>query len=168
MVSHRARAGGFSYWFILLALCLTSLAGLKLSEAWQTEARREQELQLLFIGEQYRRAIASYYANTPGLSKAYPREMSALLNDDRTPVARHHIRRLYGDPVSQDKAFLVIRGTQGEILGVQSTSQKEPLKKAGFSIAQDGFKGAEHYSDWKFIFTPPGSSFTTPATPPVH
>lgn len=155
------RQYGFSYWFVLLGLCLTSLTALKVEQAWQQQANREKEQDLLFIGEQYRHAVASYYFSTQGTVRQHPRSLNELIADPRFPEPKRHLRKLYGDPVNNGKPFEIIKGSQGEIVGVFSMSHEQPLKLSGFSALQSGFEKAKGYRDWKFIFLPPGSD--TPA-----
>ena len=94
-----ARAAGFTYLAVLL---LVALIGLGLSSAatlFATAQQRERELELLFIGNQYRQAIGSYYESTPGGAKQFPPTLEALLKDERHPVTVRHLRKLYADHV---------------------------------------------------------------------
>ena len=56
--------------------------------------QREKEAELLFRGEQYREAIASYYKK----EQRYPQSLEELLEDKRYPMPVRHLRRLYRDP----------------------------------------------------------------------
>ena len=42
----------------------------------------------------------------------------------------------------------------GRIIGVRSKSEKEPLKKAGFTDEYKSFEGKTKYSEWEFISKP--------------
>jgi len=56
----RRRARGFTYLAVLFIVAIL-LGGLALvGEMWETSARREKEAELLFIGNQYRRAVGFY------------------------------------------------------------------------------------------------------------
>src|SRR5882762_9298819 len=58
MVSHRSR--GFTYLTVLFIVAIL-MGGLALvGEVWDTWAKREKEADLLFVGNQYRRAIQLY------------------------------------------------------------------------------------------------------------
>jgi len=105
---------------------------------------------LLFIGEQYRRAIGSYYDKSPGNEKQYPEKLDELIEDKRFPTPLRHLRRLYRDPMSTDGEWELIR-LQGRIIGVASRSQQNPVKLAGFGVDQQDFEGATRYADWRFI-----------------
>jgi hypothetical protein len=146
----------------VIAILLGGLA--IVGETWETSARREKEAELLFIGNQYRRAIGLHYASTPGVVKRYPRELQDLIQDPRQPNTQRHIRKLYPDPMT-GKAWVVIKGADGGIQGVQSGSDEAPLKIAGFRVRDASFEGAQKYSDWKFIHTPPAAPAQPAAKP---
>jgi hypothetical protein len=59
----------------------------------------EKELELLFIGEQFCKAIGSFYENTTGGVKQYPSHFK-VLEDKRFPQARHYFRKIYRDPIT--------------------------------------------------------------------
>jgi type II secretory pathway pseudopilin PulG len=144
---------GFTYLTVMFIIAIL-LGGLAIvGETWETSARREKEAELLFIGNQYRRAIGLYYASTPGPVKRYPREIQDLIKDPRQPNTQRHIRKLYPDPLT-GKEWIVIKGADGGIQGVQSPSEDAPLKIAGFRVRDASFEGAQKYSEWKFIHTP--------------
>ena len=54
-----ARAGGFTYLAVLLLMALMSLGLSSVASLLSTAQQRERELELLFIGNQYRQAIGS-------------------------------------------------------------------------------------------------------------
>jgi len=116
--------------------------------------RREREAELLFRGQLYRNAIKSYFDAGTG-TKSYPRSLTDLLVDPRYPK-RHHIRELYGDPMSRDeqRAWILIRAPDGGIAGVASSSQEEPMRKENFPRGMEYFSTAKSYSDWKFSYEP--------------
>jgi len=148
------RQAGFTYLTVMFIVAIL-LGGLAIvGETWETSARREKEAELLFIGNQYRRAIALYYLATPGPNKMYPRQIEDLLKDPRQPGTMRHLRKLFPDPLT-GKPFVVIKGADGGVQGVASTSEEAPLKVAGFRVRDATFEGAQKYSEWKFIATPP-------------
>ena len=111
---------------------------------------REKEQQLLFVGAQFRRAIASYY-NTipPGGARAYPQSLEALLNDHRFPKPIQHLRRLYVDPMTGQADWQLIR-EEGGVVGVKSQSTQRTIKKKGFPKGYEYLEDKETYSDWTF------------------
>src|SRR4029077_7805147 len=72
----------------------------------------------------------------------------------RQPGTMRHLRKLFPDPMT-GKEFVVIKGADGGVQGVASSSDIPPLKVAGFRVRDAIFEGAQKYSEWKFIHTPP-------------
>ena len=154
-VPPRSQAG-FTYLTVMFVIAIL-LGGLAIvGETWETSARREKEAELLFIGNQYRRAIGLYYTSTPGVVKRYPRTLEDLIKDPRQPNTQRHIRKLFPDPLT-GKEWMVIKGADGGVQGVYSPSEQAPLKIAGFRVRDASLEGAQKYSDWKFIHTPPAA-----------
>ncbi|MEI6299810.1 MAG: type II secretion system protein [Betaproteobacteria bacterium] len=132
---------------------MVALIGLVLASAaqvWSTGVRRDGEAQLLFVGDEFRKAISSYYLRTPGANKQYPKSMQELLLDSRFPDTVRHLRRMYVDPFSGKAEWGVVRQTDGGITGVHSLSQGVPLKRAGFERKDESFAGADRYAKWVF------------------
>lgn len=149
----RRRARGFTYLAVLFIVAIL-MGGLALvGEVWETSARREKEAELLFIGNQYRRAIGLYHDSTPGGVKRYPRTLEDLVKDPRQPATQRHLRRLYPDPITGKNEWGFVKAPDGGILGVHSLSEEKPLKIAGFRVRDAGLEGAAKYADWKFIHT---------------
>ena len=140
---------GFTYLGLLLFIAISGIGLAGVGQLWKTEAQRDREKELLFVGEQYAKAIASYYESSPGGAKSYPAKLQDLLLDDRFPVVKRHLRKLYRDPMTGTDEWGTIR-QQGRIVGVYSQSATPPIKRYGFSGDWQGFDAAERYSDWKF------------------
>ena len=150
---------------LLLMLVLVGVGALAAAEIWSTTLKREREVELLWVGEQYRHAIESYWKATPGRRKVLPSTISQLLLDDRFPNPVMHLRTAYADPMAPDADFELIR-VNNSLVGVRSTSKEKPMKQANFPPRYRQFAGAEDYSEWKFIFAPPGMVVTgTPSVP---
>jgi type II secretory pathway pseudopilin PulG len=148
----------------LIAVLLVSLAAAAAVTRARFEAQRERELQLLWVGNQYRQALHSYYAALPPNGKAqYPLRLDDLLADARFPNAVHHLRRLYPDPFT-GKADWAIDMEGGRILGVYSTSALAPVRHADLGPGNGGFGGAHTYADWHFRATDAVAS-ASPARP---
>jgi len=143
---------------LLLMLVLAGLGSLVAAEVWATTMQREREAQLLFVGDEYRRAITSYYQMTPTRVKVFPRSLNDLIEDDRFPTRVQHLRRLYPDPITGGDWELVKLG-EG-IAGVHSRSEAETLKKAGFPKQYREFELAKTYDQWRFV------AKLSPAAPP--
>jgi len=142
---------------LLLMLLVLGLLAERGAEVWATTVRREAEMQLLFVGEQYRQAIRRYYfAAPPGQARVLPASLEELLDDRRSLVPAQHLRRLYPDPVSPDGEWgLVMQGNR--ISGVHSLSEDKPIKQSGFAPALSVFEGRATYREWMFVFTPPAT-----------
>ena len=151
MVSRRQH--GFTYLTVLFVVALL-MTGLALAgEAWETAAKREKEAELLFVGNQYRNAIARYYESTPGAMKRYPSTLAELLEDPRQPAIRRYLRKLYPDPFGGGQWGLV-KAPDGGIAGVYSMSSAKPLKSGNFRAREAAFSEAQRYADWKFVYSP--------------
>ncbi|WP_082012236.1 hypothetical protein [Burkholderia sp. A9] len=136
---------------LLIALMLMSIALAGALDVWSLQRRREQERQLLFVGDQYRRSIVGYYR----LARAYPQTVDDLLDDTRFAKPMHHLRRAYPDPVSgkNDWSFL---WRADRFYGVSSSSDGATIKRAGFPQRYLDFEGVETYRQWKFLYLAPG------------
>jgi len=115
---------------------------------WQTIVQREREVELLFVGEQFSRAIESYYRQSPG-GPQLPRSLDDLLLDERFPMVRRHLRRIYRDPMTGSTEWGLVR-LGDRIAGIHSLSKDQPIKSAG--LDRPGFAEAKSYEDWKFVF----------------
>jgi len=156
------RARGLVLLALLIMLVLVGVGTLGAAEYWATALKRERETELLFIGDQYRRAIAEYWKMTPG-RRAFPPTLESLLTDNRFPNPVHHLRRTYRDPMTESGEFELLK-VANSITGVHSTSQDAPIKHAQFPKPYSQFEQAENYSQWQFVFSPPGTSASAPGT----
>lgn len=174
---HRGRRHpcGFTY---LTALFLVMLVGLALSGAsqiWSVSDQRARERELLWVGTQYARAINAYYQQSPGL-RQYPQKLEDLLEDKRFPTPRHHLRRLYADPVTRSTDWGLILTADGRIAGVHSRSEDMPWKQAEFPVRWEAFRDSQRYAEWRFVGdagllgsgTAPTSATGTPAPLPTR
>ena len=148
---------------LLLILLLGGLSTLLAAEVWATTMQREREAQLLFVGDQYRRAITSYYLMTPTAVKVYPRSLNDLIEDDRFPRRVQHLRRLYRDPITDGDWGLVKLG-EG-IVGVHSLSEAPTLKKASFPSQYKEFEVTKKYDQWQFVARPSPALPALPGRP---
>jgi type II secretory pathway pseudopilin PulG len=147
----RRRQAGFTYVTVLLVVAILGLGLSATGQLSRTVALREREAELLYVGDQYRRAIARYYANGPS---QYPRQLEDLLKDPRKPGIERYLRRLYDDPVTGSAKWGIVKAPDGGIMGVYSQSDGKPFKVSGFSFANQNFANATSYTEWKFIYAP--------------
>ena len=157
----RRRSRGFTYLAALYAVALLAGGLAVAGELWHTAAMREKEAELLFVGHQYRQAIARYYLSGP--QRQFPRTLEDLLRDPRRPGAERYLRRLYADPLTGSMEWGLVKAPDGGIQGVYSLSQAKPFKLSGFKARDQALEGAASYTDWKFLFAPAGQQ---PAAPP--
>jgi len=161
---------GFSYAIVLIAVIVLAITAEVAVQTTAQVMKREREAELLFRGNQYRRAIKSYYEAGAGI-KLYPPSLEDLLVDPRFQ-GRHHIRQLYPDPMDRQGqgTWALIRSSDGGIKGVASKSEGEPLKQANFPPGMERFAGAGSYTAWRFEHVPaltrPQASQPTPAVAP--
>lgn len=140
---------------LLLMLMLSGIGLMAAVEVWSTTRQREQERELLFVGDQYQQAIRHYYfAAPPGQPRMLPARLEDLLGDDRYPVPVRHLRRLYPDPITGRNEWGVVRVNE-RIAGVHSLSEATPRKQAGFVPTQAALEAKPSYQDWIFQFLPP-------------
>ena len=143
---------GFTYLSLLLAITLMGIALSMTGGVFSTAAKREMEEELLFRGNEIRRAIGGYYESSPG-AKAFPRDLPSLLKDQRYPAPKRHLRKMYTDPFTGKSDWEAIKAPDGGIMGVRSRSGKEPYKKKNFPKELLGFEDKSKYSEWEFIYT---------------
>ena len=148
MVKHQQ---GFTYLTVLFMVALLSIGLALIGEMWHTSTKRAKEAELLFIGNQYRKAIERYYLSGP--QRQYPRSLEHLIKDPRMPNTQRYLRKLYPDPMT-GREFALVKAPDGGILGVQSVSEEGPFKTANFKLRDRSFDGAQRYSEWKFLFQP--------------
>ena len=146
-------ASGFTFIGLLIIVALSGIALSAAGIVWHQHTQREHEKELLYVGEAYKRAIGSYYENTPSGIKEYPSSLDELVLDKRFPIIKRHIRKLYENPITPNKPWVLIL-QQGKIIGLYSDSLKHPIKKSGFNLANQAFSEASTYRDWQFTYTP--------------
>lgn len=152
MVGHRRRGHrGFTYIGMLIVVAILGVGLGATGVLFHQQAQREKERQLLFAGDQIRRAIGLYYERSPGGGKQFPRRLEDLLQDPRQPALQRYLRRLYQDPMTGSQDWVPIPAPDGGILGVHSASTARPLKVAGFAPADEGFRDKGSYAEWKFV-----------------
>ena len=157
------RQGGFTYLGLLILLVLMGVVLAQAGTLWSQTRQREREADLLFYGDQFRRAIAAYYqAQNPN---TYPRTLDDLLEDPRVPFARRFLRQIYPDPLTGKRDWVLIRAPDRSIMGVYSPAPGVPIKRGGFAAADAAFADAKSYAAWRFEFA--GGAPAPPAPVPA-
>ena len=143
------RAEGFTYLALLFWVALIGVGLAALGEFWSTASRREKEAELLFVGEQFRRAIVAYQAVNKGRGDGLPQSLEALLGDAKDVPLRRYLRKVFVDPMTGTNQWGLLRSPTGGIQGVYSLSEERPFRETGFP-PESGLTGGSRYSDWKF------------------
>lgn len=154
MRTGRARPGvqqGFTYLAMLVAVGVTGVWLAATAQYWHLQVQREREQELILVGHDLRQALMQYAASTQGNGRRLPQRLEDLLLDDRFAQKRRHLRRIPVDPITGSTDWGLVRSGDGGILGVHSLSEAEPLKKAGFDLADLAFTGRSAYNQWVFM-----------------
>jgi type II secretory pathway pseudopilin PulG len=147
----RSRAGGFTYVGLLALIVVMGLLLAAAGDVVSTTERRDREEQLLWVGHEYRAAIARYWIR----NRRYPQALEELLGTGTDqPLPVRYIRRLYPDPMTNGAAWALVPAPSGGIMGVASSSTRAPLKIANFDPMDPSFEKATSYADWQFSYVP--------------
>ncbi|HEX8988374.1 MAG TPA: type II secretion system protein [Rhodocyclaceae bacterium] len=147
------RSGGFALLAVLIVVAVMGAGLAAAATFWHQAQRRAMEEELLFVGLQYRHAIARYYNASP--AHAYPPSIAALLRDDRMPGMARYLRRPYLDPMTNSDTWGVVLAPGGGIMGVFSLAKGRPIKQANFPAELDWPGQRPSYADWQFMYVPP-------------
>lgn len=148
------RSRGFAFLGLLVAITLVGFSLADAGNAWSNIQRREREQELLKVGDKIRIAIGHYYNQSPGMVKQYPPNLEALLKDDRFPMPKRYLRKLYADPLTGRTVWGVLEAPSGGIMGIYSLSPGQPFKKKGFPERFKSFENRKHYMQWIFAYVP--------------
>jgi type II secretory pathway pseudopilin PulG len=152
MSTHPRRQGGFTFLWLLFLIAGLGVGMAALGTLWHTAAQREREQQLLFVGDQYRRAIESFQKIPlpAGQQARLPKTFDELLLDPRFNHTVRHLRRAYLDPMTGKVEWGMVKDAQGGIIGVHSLSDAIARKTANFPVRYDAFANRERVRDWVF------------------
>ncbi|MGC2167019.1 MAG: type II secretion system protein [Gallionella sp.] len=152
----KAGQSGFTFIGLMVIVSILGIGLLAVGEVWHTAKQREKEQALLFVGDQFRRAIKSYFAHTPVAARGqpYPMSLEDLLKDPRSPATQRYLRKIYTDPITGQTDWGLLRNQNGAIVGVFSRSEDTPLKQSNFRLENVDFEGKTKYSEWIFMFVP--------------
>ena len=154
-MSAGSREQGFTLAGAMLLVAVLGAGMAAYGELASHAAQREKERELLFIGNQFRQAIGSYYERTPGAVKQFPQKLEDLLQDKRHPMPQRHLRRVYVDPMTGSREWGILKAPGGGIMGVHSLSGTAPIKSGNFTVRDAALEGAASYSGWQFAYVPP-------------
>ena len=155
---------------LLMVLVSVTLLGLMAGIAgssWKTIVQQAKEADLLWKGNQIRRAIGSYYKTSfsqGSAAKVFPSELKHLIQDPRSLEVMRHLRRVYVDPMTGGD-WETIKDPSGKIIGVRSKSNKVPFKQNNFLEENKGFARQQSYHGWLFIYQPEKESTAESSLP---
>lgn len=161
----RGKQSGFTYIAVLIGVAIMGAGLAALGTVWHTLVQRDQEKELLYIGQQFRQALNRYYLS----NQRYPVSLEMLVQDDDKVAVKHHLRKIYVDPMTGSAEWGIVKLPNGQIVGVYSLSEQTPLKSAGFRARDTLFLDKEKYSEWVFMAEgqiPPADSATAMPAPP--
>lgn len=153
---------GFTYIAALVMVVIMGIMSAKAAVVWKTKMQREKESELLFRGDQVRFAMQRWYKFKPaaaGTPQPAPpagvpplMELKSLAQDPGTAGKVRYTRPSnLVDPIT-GKEWAVIKGDGGKIIGINSTSEAEPIKQGNFPDDYVDFEGKKKYSEWQFIY----------------
>jgi type II secretory pathway pseudopilin PulG len=154
--SENSQRGAILLLLLVMVVVLGLSAGMA-GQSWRSTMQRAREAELLWRGQQYQQAIASYYAVKHGPQQMLPAKLEHLLRDPRFPGMVRHLRKLYNDPMTGE-AWELVTDPAERIIGVRSSSDLEPFRQDGFPKTLERLKGLSSYSEWEFVFAPPKRS----------
>jgi type II secretory pathway pseudopilin PulG len=157
-----ASGRGFTYIALLILVALLGIGLAMAGQVWHTSAQREKERELIFVGDQFRNAIAAYYAINMGAEDRYPKSFDDLLRDPHQPAMRRHLRKVFSDPLTGRTQWGLIKSPAGGIMGVYSLAGGHPFKETGFPERYAAFSDAEGYSGWQFTYVESGGTALPP------
>ncbi len=156
---------GFTYIGLLIVVAVLGIGLAAIGSVWHTVSQREREAELLFVGEQFQRAIRSYFERSPEAGKVYPKALGDLLEDRRSGTIVRHLRKIYVDPMTGTTEWGLLKQPDGRIIGVHSLAVTSVFRA---SDLPEGIqvKGTTH-RDWLFMGNTSNGLATAGATATV-
>lgn len=166
----RSRQRGLAYLALLIGVAIIGVVAAGTIQLGALYQRRMAEKELLYVGDQFQRALLSYTDNTPVGQPTQPRSLDELVRDPRYPNPVRYLRRVYADPLTGKADWVLILSPNGQtIVGIHSASREHPIQLRQFPERFRGFEDKLSYTDWVFIPRPPqlaqGQRALNPAVP---
>ncbi|MCU0868416.1 MAG: hypothetical protein MUF30_02280 [Burkholderiales bacterium] len=159
---HRRRSArgerGFTLSLVLMVAFVAAVLAAAAAKLWSAQTRADRERELVWVGRQYQRGVASFAGAVPpdGVSRG-PQRLDELVDDRRFTPPRRHLRRLYRDPFTGRADWIEIRGADGAIVGVRSRATATPRPADGLWPDTRVFGPAKSVGDWAFVARAPRS-----------
>jgi type II secretory pathway pseudopilin PulG len=148
--SRRDRQAGYAVIVVVLLLALVAIALTAAVPRVLTQGRREREVELIFRGEQYRRAIGLFNRKFGRL----PLSLDELLYTSQLSF----LRRAWPDPMSSKGEWRVIRvGPSGEMIG-SVTGRAGPNSQALAGSGQGTSRTTQEQTQGQTQRPPPSAS----------
>jgi type II secretory pathway pseudopilin PulG len=112
------RERGFTFLGLMFLIALMAVMAAAAATTWTFAGQRDKELDLLFVGREYRIALARYAAAHARDPQPYPTELRQLLGSGDALVPVRYLRRLYVDPMTGSAEWGLVKTPQGGITGV--------------------------------------------------
>lgn len=139
---------GYTYLLLLFVVAGLGFFAARSAVVWQQLAQREREADLLAIGVEYARGLASYRRASPDGS--LPASLEELVEDRRSMVIQRHIRRVYRDPFSGEPVW-GLEKSGDRITGIHSLASGVPLREHELPDELGGIgAGVTSYAEWVF------------------
>ncbi len=152
----------------MIAIVILGISLALVGQLWHTASMREKEKELLFVGDQFRKAIFAFHEKNSAAGDGFPKTLDELLADPHQPELHRYLRKVYRDPVSGSDEWGIVRSPGGGIAGVYSLAPGEPFKLMGFPKNDEEFAGSRRYADWRFaVAIPPPPLAIAPSPPPA-
>ena len=84
----RSGQRGYTYLLVMFLVAGMGLFAARTGVVWQQVAQREREAELIAVGVEIARALASYARETPVGTPSRPTELAQLVEDKRWPTPR--------------------------------------------------------------------------------
>lgn len=163
MVKRRQR--GLALLLVLLAVAVIAGVSASALQAGAQVTRRDAEEELLHIGQTFQQAVLSYVNTTPGQAALGPRSLDDLLRDPRVPGVRRHLRQIPHDPLTGRSEWGLLKSPDGQIIGIYSLAEGQPIKRVGFEPALARLTDAPNYQAWIFGPALPPAAAASRAAP---
>lgn len=139
---------GYTYLLVLFLVAGLGVLAAQTGVVWHRAAQRDRETELLFIGTEFSRALASY-AKASG-DQTLPETLEQLVEDKRGPVVVRHLRKIYRDPFTGLPTWGLER-SGGRISGVYSLATGEPIRRHALPAALGQMPDdVKSYAQWIF------------------
>ncbi len=132
---------GFTYLVLLWWVAISAMMLAALGQQWQLESRRQRELELVFRAEQIMAALVAFRCATADGRPSAPQHLHELVHDVRGATPKHHLRRLWPDPITGGGWGLIRQPSEDGITGVYSLATGTPLRAP---------PGVSTYAAWRF------------------